>query len=159
MLFSIRFISHSIRESSRSNKILCSFISLTNDFYNRRWNYVETQRKKIPQNILECALTYYETSEKLLKDWGLYTDNNKFVFINKFVELIQTIEFVLLPKGVRGFWEVYHHIKKINKQAKTHQILKEYKKLKGKVSRKETAMLYRWNLLLALIAYCQIKRG
>ena len=75
------------------------------------------------------------------------------------MELIQTIEFVLLPKGVRGFWEVYHHIKKINNQAKTHQILKEYKKLKGKVSRKETAMLYRWNLLLALIAYCQIKRG
>lgn len=135
-----------------------SFQAVEGNFYNRRWNYVDTQRKKMPPNLLECALTHYNTSQELLKKWGQDTDENREDFIDRFVELLHMLEFVFMPVQGLTFFSIYQHIKQINNNKEIHQILKEYKALKGKLRRKEIAMLRRWNFLLAITSYCQTKR-
>ena len=111
----------------------------------------------MPQNLLDCALVYYNTFQELLKQWGKDTDENRLGVMNRFIETLHTIEFVFVPAKGFSFFNIYQHIKKVNKNKKVHQILKEYKTLKGKIRRKEKAMLHRWNLLLAMVAYRQIK--
>lgn len=135
------------------------FFTINKNFYNRKWNYVDVQRKKMPKNLLECATTYYKTSIKTLAKWGLATASNKQIFLDKFVELLHVLEFVYLPQSELSFTSVYNHVKSINSNAEVHQILKEYKKAKGKIRLKEKAMLNNWNLLLAFITYRQIKKG
>lgn len=137
---------------------LTSFSSINKSFYNRKWNYVDTQRRKMPKNLLECALTYYKTAQDLLNKWGLSTRENKLIFLNKFVELLHVIEFVYAPTDDLTFAKIYKHIKSINSNEQVHQILKEYSVQKGKIRFKEKAMLYKWNLLLALITYKQFKK-
>ncbi|MBQ8726180.1 MAG: glycosyltransferase family 2 protein [Clostridia bacterium] len=135
------------------------FITLNKNFYNRKWNCIDTQRKKIPPHVLDCALAYYKTAQSLLEKWGLETAQNKRVFLEKIVELLHVFEFVFIPKEGLSFSSVYNHLKSINSNAEVHQILKEYKKAKGKIRLKEKAMLNNWNLLLAFITYRQIKKG
>ncbi len=130
-----------------------SFVAISGNFYNRRWNYVDVQRKKMPKALLECALSHYNQSIKTLNDWDMATKENESIFLNKFIELIKNIEFVLLPIDGYEFINIYKHIKKINNNKQVHEILKKYKKLNGKLSKTESAMLYKLNLLLAIKTY------
>ncbi|MBQ8394094.1 MAG: glycosyltransferase family 2 protein [Clostridia bacterium] len=129
------------------------------NYYNRRWNYIDVQQKKMPKDILSCALVYYKTAMQLLNEWGYNTKENHLIFLEKFVELLHVFEFIYLPLDTPTFKNVYRHIKHINGNAEVHQILREYKKAKGKLRRKEKAMLHRWNFLLAIVGYRQIKNG
>lgn len=134
------------------NKI--SSIQVINEnLFNRTWHSADFQRKKMPPTLLDCAITYHRTAITTLEDWGQKDVDHILVFHNSFMSILHTVEFDYLPYEDWSFKNVYRHIKMVNNHPYVRAFLKEYKKLKRKIRKKEIAMLHRWNLLLALYSY------
>ena len=134
-----------------------SFCSINKNFFIRTWHTSEVQRKKMPKNFIDCAITHYSTQIDMLKKWGVYNEEHLVYFGDKFSEVIMAAEFSYLPSQRPSFFELYPHIKSINRNKFIHNFYKKMKKVK-KLRKKETAMLYNLNLLLAVELYLNLKK-
>jgi len=132
---------------------------INENFYNRIWHSFDFQRKKMPPTLLDCAITYHKTAMEQLANWGNATQENIQVFHDAFMVILHTVAFEYLPQEACSFKSVYRHIKKVNNNSYVHSFLREYKKLKKHIRKKEIAMLHKWNLLLAINSYKNLKRN
>lgn len=137
---------------------ITSFKSINQNYFIRTWHEKEFQRKKMPVNFIACAITHHKTLEKMLKRWGLYNVQDVLFVDKAFSETIMTAEMDYLPSDKPTFQEIWHHIKKINKNEYIHGFYREYNKLK-KLRKREIAMMHKWNLLLAIELYFRMKKG
>lgn len=137
---------------------ITSFKSINQNYFVRTWHEKEFQRKKMPANFIECAITHHRTLEEMLKSWGLYNVQDVLFFNEAFSETIMTAEMDYLPSDKSTFQEIWNHIKKINTNEYIHSFYCEYNKLK-KLRKREVAMMHKWNLLLAIELYFRVKKG
>ncbi len=137
---------------------ITSFKSISQNYFVRTWHEKEFQRKKMPVNFVDCAITHHRTLEKMLKGWGLYNVQDVLFFNEAFSETIMTAEMDYLPSEKPTFQEIWNHIKKINTNEYIHDFYCKYNKLK-KLRKREVAMMHKWNLLLAIELYFRVKKG
>lgn len=137
---------------------ISSFKSVSQNYFIRTWHEKEFQRKKMPVNFVDCAITHHKTLEEMLKRWGLYKVQDILFFDEAFSETIMTAEMDYLPSEKPTFQEIWYHIKKINTNEYIHDFYCKYNKLK-KLRKREIAMMYKWNLLLAIELYIRVKKG
>lgn len=137
---------------------ITSFKSISQNYFVRTWHEKEFQRKKMPVNFVDCAITHHRTLEKMLKGWRLYNVQDVLFFNEAFSETIMTAEMDYLPSEKPTFQEIWNHIKKINTNEYIHDFYCKYNKLK-KLRKREVAMMHKWNLLLAIELYFRVKKG
>lgn len=137
---------------------ITSFKSISQNYFIRTWHEKEFQRKKMPANFVDCAITHHKTLEEMLKSWGVYKLKDVLFFDEAFSETIMTAEMDYLPSEKPTFQEIWYHIKKINTNEYIHDFYCKYNKLK-KLRKREIAMMHKWNLLLAIELYIRVKKG
>lgn len=137
---------------------ISSFKSINQNYFIRTWHNREFQRKKMPANFIDCAITHHRTLEETLIRWGTYQIKDILFFDEAFSETIMTAERDYLPVEKPTFMEVYIHIKNINSNRYIHDFYLKYSKLK-KLRKREFAMLHKLNLLLAIELYIELKKG
>ena len=133
-----------------------SFCSINKNFFIRTWHSEEFQRKKMPRDFINCAITHYQTLIEMTERWGINSKECRAFFGDRFSEVIMTAEFSYLPSQKPTLIELYRHIKHINKNTYIHGFYKVLKRLK-KLRKKEIAMLYNLNVLLSIESYIKLK--
>lgn len=137
---------------------ITSFKSINQNYFVRTWHEKEFQRKKMPVNFVDCAITHHRTLEEMLKRWGVYNIQDILFFNEAFSETIMTAEMDYLPSEKPTFGEIWNYIKKINANKYIHDFYCEYNKVK-KLRKREVAMMRKWDLLLAIELYYRVKKG
>lgn len=130
-----------------------SFASITDYFYHFTMHSSDYQKKKIPKSFIECASTYHKTAIDMLKGWGLCDKESEGKLGSWFSETVISAQLEYLPQGEsNGFIGRYRHIKSISNDKYVRDFYNNYQKLK-KLNKKELAVYYKLNLLLAIYSY------
>lgn len=137
---------------------ISSFKSINKNFFIRTWHCNEFQRRKMPKNFLDCAIQHHQTLENMLTKWGTYSKKEKLLFSNSFSEIINTAEYEYLPKEKPSLYELYCHIKSINKNEYVNSFLRQLSELR-KLSEKEYATLHNWNYVLTVYTYLKMRKA
>ena len=72
---------------------ITSFCSINKNYFIRTWHSSEFQRRKMPKDFLNCAITYFQTLTDNLKRWNVYGNENIVYFGDKFSETVMTAAF------------------------------------------------------------------
>lgn len=130
-----------------------SFVSITDCFYHFTMHSSDYQKKKIPKSFLECASTYHKTAIDMLKDWDLCDKESEKRLGDWFSETVINAQLKYLPDGDKNrFIDRYRHIKSISNDEYVRKFYNYYRKI-TKLNKKEHAVYYKLNLLLALYSY------
>ena len=130
-----------------------SLIVRNDYFYHFRVHSIGFQRKKMPPDLLQCAINYHHRAITLLESWGIRETGDYRFFDDWFVDTVYSIEQSLLPAAAETLSDYYRHVKKVNNNPYVHAFFKKKKKSGQKLSKRELAILHRWNLLLAIDTY------
>lgn len=144
--------------NARYFNYISSVIAFPQNFYHRRWHSSAYQKKKMPKDFIECAIFHHKTITSFMNSWGVLGDNEYCQLGEAFSETIMMAAFVYIPEEKPTFFTLYWHIRSILSHPYIHDFYKKYKKRKGKVRKKELAMLYKWDFLLSIDAYLRNKR-
>ena len=127
-----------------------SFMSIKEYKYHFIWHSNEYQKKKMPKNFLDCAVTYHSTALQLLDTWSKKNKEIELKLGKWFSETLMIAEQTYLPPGGKTISNIYHHIKSINNNSYVINFFREYRKI-TRLSKTEIAMAKRWNLLLSFV--------
>lgn len=140
-VFNMRYFDH-----------ISSFAAVDRFFYHFTMHPSDYQKKKIPKDFVKCAIVFHKTALGLLEKWDRKTEDNERLMGDWFTEQVILAQTDYLPKGEgTGFGDIYRHIKTINNNEYIHAFYKRYSKI-HEMRKMETAIMNRWNLLLAVSA-------
>lgn len=130
---------------------ICSFMAIPKFLYHFTMHSADYQRKKIPSSFLECAITYHQSAEEMVKEWGVFTSNTEVKLGNWFSQTVLSAELEYFPSNGAGLLSKYRHIRSINRHPYVSAFYRRYRK-QTKLSKKEKAASWNWNLLLTMYA-------
>lgn len=129
---------------------ISSFMSIEKSFYHFTQHSSDFQRKKMPKDFLNCAITYHRTAIQMLKSWGEYHQDNEIALGKWLSETVCTVEFEYLPSEKKNKLKaMYNHIKNINNNDYIHNFMVSYCELVN-LSKKETAIKNQWNMVVLI---------
>ncbi len=131
---------------------ISSIVVIEENLFNRSWHTNAFQNKKLPKDLLRCAIAYRETALSCLKNWNADRIEGKRFFDLLFLETIHMMEFIYGPQDVKPI-ALYRHIKNINNDPYVHHFLREWKKSGNALRKKERLMLHKCNFALAVWRY------
>ena len=137
---------------------ISSFAVIDKYYYHFTLHSTEYQKKKIPKDFIECAITFHKTAISLLEDWEQKTEKNECIIGNWFSEIVILAQTEYLPNGEScNFSGLYHHIRSINNNRYIHTFYRRYGKI-HQLRKMEKAIKFQMNFLLALLALITIER-
>ena len=132
---------------------ITSFSAIEEYLYHFIWHSTETQKKKLKQGFINCALTYYNTAMEFIKAWGVAELQYQKKLGAWLSETLIMAEFVFLPMDGASFKSIYRHVKSINRHPGVIQFYRSYAPISGGLRKKELAMKNNWNFLIALAIF------
>ncbi len=135
-----------------------TLVVLENNWFNRTWHMAEVEKKKLPDSLLQIAITYHQTAIKMLRKWKKLDLRAQLFFDEYFLEIAKNMVLHSICEKSNRWFGRYQYIRKINKNVYVKDVLRGYKQNKGTLPKFECAMLNDWNLLLIIWGFLKAKK-
>lgn len=125
-----------------------SLVVLEHNLFNRTWHMAEVEKKKLPDSLLQIAITYHQTVTTMLQEWDKYELQAQLFFDEYFLEIVKNMLLNAICEKSNSHLFRYRYLRRLNRNAYVKGVLKNYKQNQGTLPKFEYAMLHDWNLAL-----------